>query len=386
MLNFFIKLLIFLTIMGWTGCEWMSYEEFEPEPYDGAFSWKEEVKNAAWGNRWDHAAAVFNKRIWVTGGYNPGIVKGDSYYEDVWNSPDGINWERVNAKAPWKGRRGHQLIQFDDGTGEALYLIGGFEVDEDTGFRQYTNDVWKSLDGITWTQVRPNVHVPVDSIFDWMPRMEHSCVVKKHAGEDHIFLIAGRTLQDSIDGRFANIYFNDVWRSRDAIHWEKLMNDDFGIRGDQAFTMDPMTQRLFIQGGTHGFVFDPAPGETHPIADWEYLWYSDDGEHWIAENDTSAMDQSLLWRSSHKMVFYQGAIWGLPGKTTSNEHYLFAKKEHYPIWRYEPETGWTVDSYGAAFDPRHGYEAVVFLEKVWILGGFTSNNGQSNDIWSGEIR
>lgn len=79
--------------------------------------------------------------MWVTGGYNPGQISGDTYYEDVWSSTDGKSWELVTNNAPWLGRRSHQLVNFDDGSGEAMYLIGGFSVNEETGYRQFNNDV-----------------------------------------------------------------------------------------------------------------------------------------------------------------------------------------------------------------------------------------------------
>jgi hypothetical protein len=225
-----------------------------------------------------------------------------------------------------------------------------------------------------------------DSLEDWLPRMEHSCAVKNIDGIEYIYLVAGRTMQDDIDGRFATIYHNDVWRSQDAVNWERLSNNDYGIRGDQALAINAATGRMYMQGGTHGFTFTPDTGSTHPIDKWEYLWYSDDGEEWVPTNDTSSFDQSLLWRSSHQLIYYKNSLWGFPGKTLSNEHYLFAKSQYYSIWRFHENGEWEVDSYGAAFDPRHGYSCFEFDDKVWILGGFTSNNGQVNEVWFGEIK
>lgn len=375
------SLLVFLA-----SCEFMSYEEYEFEPYDGAISWTKLVKHAEWGNRFDHAAVSFNGKLWILGGYNPGQTFGDTYYEDVWSSSNGENWELVTDNAPWHGRRGHEVVVFNDGSGEAMFLIGGFMVNEETGYRQYANDVWKSADGKNWQEVKPTEFPPRDSLYQWYPRMEHSCVVKTMNGKDYIYLVAGRSMQDSIDGRFSTIYHNDVWRTPNGKDWERIDNNDYGIRGDQALTINPVTGRMFLQGGTHGFVFTSQNFGTHPVENWQYLWYSDDGKNWIALNDTATWDQGLLWRSSHHLVYMDKSVWSFPGKTTSNVHYHFTEPGQFPIWRLHDDGTWEADSYGVAFDPRHGYGCVIHDNKIWILGGFTSNSGQANDVWVGEIR
>ena len=75
------------------GCEFQSFKDYEYAPYDGEFEWEQLTKNAEWPNRYGHAALAFDNKLWVFGGYNPGVVKGDTYYEDVWNSEDGVTWE-----------------------------------------------------------------------------------------------------------------------------------------------------------------------------------------------------------------------------------------------------------------------------------------------------
>jgi hypothetical protein len=39
---------------------------------------------------------------------------------------------------------------------------------------------------------------------------------------------------------------------------------------------------------------------------------------------------------------------------------------------------------GSDLKGRHSYATVVFNDKIWFLGGFTSNNGQDNDVWTAE--
>jgi len=369
------------------GCEFESYNDYALPEYDGEFNWVEVTRHAAWSNRYDHASVVFNNKIWVIGGYNPGQVKGDTYYEDVWSSADGESWTLENGNAPWLGRRGHSVVVFDDGSGEAMYLTGGFSVNEESGYRQYNNDVWKSSDGKNWNEIKPRVYPIGDSTYtsDWFPRMNHSCLVANHNGTDYMYIIGGYTMLEDIGGRYSVKYFNDVWRSTDGVTWDSLAHNDYGIRAEHAAAVDPATGRIYVQGGTHGVIFDPVMNGSHPIQNWQAIWSTGDGTDWSMELDTS-LNSGYLWRADHQMVFYRNELWSLPGKTTSSVHYHFTEPYQYPIWKVNTNGSWMVDSDGEAFDARHGYSTVIFDDKVWILGGMTSRHGQANDVWYGEIK
>jgi hypothetical protein len=378
--------LIVGVLLLFSSCEFQSYKDYNYPDYDGNFEWTQEVKNAEWANRYGHAAVLYDNRIWVMGGYNPGVLKGDTYYEDVWSSEDGVTWELVLEKAPWLGRKGHRVVVFNDGSGDAMFLVGGFTVNEETGYREYANDVWKSEDGLNWLQVKPNTHPEYRSDEDWFPRFNHVLVAARHGGVDYMYIIGGASMLDDHPAQYAMKYFNDVWRSTDGVSWEKLNNNDFGIRSEAAAAVDPNTGRIFKQGGVHGVIFEEADSINHPRDDWHWLWSSDDGVTWVPENDTAMLDQSLLWRSDHKMLFYDDALWVLPGKTVSNVHYHFTYDDHYVIWKREGDGLYEEDSYGIEIDPRHGYDAVVMEGKLFILGGFTSTHGQANDVWSGILK
>lgn len=368
------------------GCEFESYKDYRNPSYDGAFTWTQVTKKAEWSNRWDHTSLFFNDRIWVMGGYNPGKVTGDTYLEDVWSSANGETWIQETASAPWAGRRGHASVTFDDGTGEAMYIIGGFAVNEENGFREYTNDVWRSTNGTQWTQIKERTYPELDSLFDWFPRFNHACVVASHGGTEYIYLIGGSTMLEDHNARYSMIYFNDVWRTTDGITWESLPNNDFGIRSEHAATFDPVSSRIYLQGGRHGVIFEADTNYTHPLPDWQWLWSSSDGINWIPENDTAAIEQEYLYRAEHQMVVQNGVLFGFPGRKNSNVHFQFARNQDYAFWRKDPGNLWSVDSEGSDFDARYGYSVVVRDNKVWILGGDTHKNGPANDVWVGEIK
>jgi hypothetical protein len=364
-------------------CEFESYREYGIKPYDGALTFEEVTAKAEWKNRFDHAAVAYDDKLWIFGGYNPGEMKGDTYYEDVWNSSDGIAWEQVTEAAPWNGRRGHTVNVFDDGTGEAIYLIGGFTVNESSGYREYTNDVWKSTDGQNWTQIKERTYPPLDSMYDWFPRMNHVTLTVNTDSANYLYIIGGKTQLEKHAGRYADEYFNDVWRSTDGIDWEKLDNNDFGIRAGHAGAVDQETGRIYIHGGVHGVIFDTPDNASHPVENFYSLWSSPDGITWTAEYNEDELDASFIYRAEHQMLFSEGTLWVFPGMTESNVHYHFTRDYQLATWRYD-NGSFSLDSEGSDIRARHSYPTVMFHDKIWFLGGFTSNLGQNNDVWTAE--
>lgn len=367
------------------GCEFESYRNYRTPEYDGVFSWTQLTKKADWPKRWDHTSLSYDGRLWVIGGYNPGKVSGDTYLEDVWSSEDGVNWKEETASAPWLGRRGHASVVFDDGRGDAMYVIGGFVVNEETGYREYSNDVWRSVDGANWTQIKERTELELDSLYDWFPRFNHCCVVTNHGANNYIYLIGGYTMLEDHDARYAPKYFNDVWRSVDGTHWERLPNTDFGIRAEHAATVDPYSGRIYLQGGRNGVIIQDSLNSSHPNPEWQWLWSSDDGINWIPENDTSEFEQKYLSRAEHHLVMMDETLFGFPGRNASNVHFHFAQADQYTFWRRDPGNLWSVDSQGSDFGARYGYSMVTHDDKVWILGGDTDLHGPENDVWYGEI-
>ena len=382
-----MKLLVgLLVVFLLSGCELESYEDYRTPTYDGEFTWTEVTPKAQWCNRWDHSALYFDGSLWVMGGYNLGEISKDPYLEDVWSSEDGESWTQETDNAPWLGRRGHASVVFDDGSGEAMFVIGGFEVDEESGYRQYTNDVWKSVDGANWEQVKPRTcAVNPDSLNDWYPRFNHACVVANHGGVDYIYLMGGATMLDDHNSRYSMVYFNDVWRSTNGVEWEKLNNNDYGIRSEHAATVDPATGRIFIQGGMHGVIYEGENYGSQPLENWHFLWSSLDGVTWEPEKDFSDFNQAYLWRAEHQMFMYNDVLFAMPGKSNSTEHFHFARSQDVTFWKRFDSEDWMLDSNGSDFDARYGYAVVQHDSKVWVLGGVTNSNGQENDVWYGEI-
>ncbi len=360
-------------------CDPISYKDYRMEPYTGAFTWEEVNKKADWSNRYDHAAVVFEGKMWIFGGYDPGRLSGDSYLEDVWNSSDGKDWSLVTGDAPWKGRRGHTVTVFDDGTGEALYLVGGFEVDEKTGYRQYTNDVWRSSNGQEWERMKERTYPVDDMDAGFMPRFNHVCVSATHGGTGYLYLIGGGTMLEDFEGYYSFRYFSDVWRSEDGISWVKLDNNDFGPRSEHTAFVDRSNGRIYLHGGLHGLTFDNDELLNQPGEHYDEVWYSDDGISWVPDGTFS------LKRAGHSFLMYEQSLWLFPGKIENNNGLRFVGDDLYYTYSRADGEEWVLDSEGSAFSGRHSYATVEFDGKVWVLGGETADNGPNNDVWCGTI-
>ena len=177
---------------------------------DGIWAVKDSVWRSADGLTWIQICAhtPFGAR-----GYGELVVFRDRMWQlgsgpDVWHSEDGVHWERAIAEAPFGPRFGSAVAVYDD----RLWLLGGATAQPgdppEKHYPQYTthNDVWTSLDGITWTRVLE--HAP------WEARMWF--VAEVYAGRLWAF------------GGFSNrrsVNFAETWHTFNGVDWERCVSD-----------------------------------------------------------------------------------------------------------------------------------------------------------------
>ena len=125
--------------------------------------------------------AVFQGKIWILGGGTYDTPKRPQrlYFNDVWNTADGVHWTQVAKSATWSPRQMHDVGAFDN----RLWVMGGYNEHAAPGEKTRGNrkDVWHSSDGVNWQEL-PDT--------PWLPR--HGGSVFLHDGS--LWMVAGNNM------------------------------------------------------------------------------------------------------------------------------------------------------------------------------------------------
>jgi len=244
-----------------------------------------------WPARAYFQAVRKDKYIYILGGQNfkieanecpdfvpncPPFVSKSDFFNDVWRSNNGTDWEQVTDYAPWDGRAGLSSVVFKG----HIYIMGGSFNDDPAVIggpptRVYFNDVWKSKNGLDWELLTENA--------PWEPRAGAIVTVKN----GYLYLLGGEdgfTCQP--ESPRCPPYFNDVWRSRDGANWELVtIEANWPPRpGHQVVVL----LNQFVLFGGFGLSTDPQDPfkPSNPID----IWISKNGEDWtqISESPWNA--------------------------------------------------------------------------------------------------
>jgi hypothetical protein len=91
-----------------------------------------------------YGAVVHQGKMWLLGGFD-----GRAYYNDVWNSPDGVHWTRITEHAEWSRRNVDMAVAFKG----RLWIIGGGVIDGQPEINPNSKrEVWSSVDGRHWVK------------------------------------------------------------------------------------------------------------------------------------------------------------------------------------------------------------------------------------------
>lgn len=220
-------------------------------------TWEQMTAEAPWAGRAGLSAAVLGEHLYVMAGSrnDDQAVIGPAgptceYFNDVWRSTDGAEWEQMNDAAPWEPRAGGVVLERDG----LLWLFGGeagFLCQPEPCEPPYFNDVWTSPDGAEWTQVTESA--------GWSPRPGHTC-----EAVDEEFVCFG--------GFGTPTNPQDVWTSTDGEDWVQVGDDPWGAQTPEEVRYD--FDALVLDGEILSFGGDR---ETFDFGDPEnYLRVDDD--------------------------------------------------------------------------------------------------------------
>ncbi len=198
-----------------------------------------------------------NDLFYITGGFEfnpPSNVIGD-----FWSSNDLKNWDMKAVDANWERREAHATVSHND----SLFLFGGVtyfvpkqysDLKNNVGNLRNFNDVWIFKNN-KWKLLIENA--------PWQKRRNFGY---GSLGE-YIYLWGG--INDE-----TKELFNDVWRTKDGVKWEKILNNaDWGKRMISNH-INIFNNRMWVMGGN---------GDANGINPLNDLWSSEDGINWRLE-------------------------------------------------------------------------------------------------------
>jgi hypothetical protein len=283
---------------------------------------------------WKQELAIGNgsfEENWTSGkfpmGITPIIAFDDKLYmvgnRKTWISVDGINWN-AHDKTSWGERYGMTVTYFN---GE-LWAIGGMK-----SWGKFYNDIWASIDGITWRLVTPKA--------DWTERRGHAIVVY-----DNKMWLMGGSKSSGQPNKPPTESFNDVWSSQDGRNWTLLVrNADWSGREPQVVVFN---NKFYLVGDTNK----------------SDIWTSNDGEKWMLLKDIAE------WRprQNYGLLVYDNKLWVFGGRGLNDVW----NSNDGEVWKKQHNAPWTT---------RTTSQCVVYLNKIWIYSGKTGRV----DSWEGDI-
>lgn len=302
-------------------------------------SWTKATSSAPWEKRDSGEVFVFQNKMWLMGGLSADNTKDNqavkyweaTHFNDIWNTEDGANWQKVASTSEWAPRRSMSVVLFNN----KLWMLGGW-----SPISGYTNDIWTSDNGINWTQAVTNA--------PWPAREGQLLEVF----QNKLWLIGGV----NYDERQTK---NDIWYSENGIDWTKVENVPWKPRWDHA--TEVFAGRLFLTGGMN------LAGET-----FGDIWMSEDGIVWTLITDNPPWES----RQGHALVSYEKKLW-LIGRFNDIENGGVND-----VWYSDDGVVWQKTINDPQWAGREDFFSTVFNDKIWVFGGMDANWQWRNDVWA----
>ncbi|HXU32935.1 MAG TPA: galactose oxidase [Thermoanaerobaculia bacterium] len=249
----------------------------------------------------------------------------------------GASWSRALTQAIWSNRDSHAALVYRD----RLWVLGGWGAGP-------LGDVWSSADGLSWQMATAEAA--------WPARKAAAAAVFA----DRMWLLGGSLGVEVL---------RDVWSSTDGATWSRAKDAPWSARHNHAAAV--FDGKLWVLGGWGDRAKPGEPGDLNDV------WSTADGVTW-----TQVM-ASAPWspRNGHSALVYDGRLWVLGGwgkREDGTEGNLA------DVWSSADGKTWRRESTKAPWAPRNHQAAVVFADRIWVLGGWGVGDlkeGNLNDVW-----
>ena len=308
--------------------------EFDPS----ILTWQQ-VEDIPFEKRDSHTVYVFNDNLFLTSGLDSDDSKLNShtpvyekavYYNDIWVSVDGMNWNKIKDHAEFPLIRSTNIIEFKG----SLYLLGGWSPTEG-----YSIGIWKSNDGINWKKVKSKPEFGA---------IEGHKVIEF---QGKLLLIGGVNYATRKTS-------NSVWESEDGVNWTLLTSAPFHSRWDH--DVISYDNKLFLMGGMD-------------LGDKGFsdVWESEDGKNWnlILDDAPWGKRQGLGVVSFHDYIFLVGGLDAIKITGIGDS------------WYSKNGINWTKTKKDGKWLGREDHGVIVFKDKIFVLGGMDENFNWHNDVW-----
>ena len=250
----------------------------------------------------------------------------------------GPDWVLVNEKADWQARDSQGEFVYQD----QLWILGGWFTPQTPNPR----DVWKSPDGVQWTRVVEEA--------PW----EHSDLSVALVYKDRMWFMGGRKLPGAENS-------NKVWSSVDGADWVlETADPGWCPRVSPSFVV--FKDRMWVMGGTENFYVDNDETLKNDV------WSSTDGKDWKLETEHAAWSK----RTHAQAVVFDGKIWLMGGGRWCPD-----TVPQNDVWCSEDGVNWSLVTENAPWDKRMWFSLLVYRGHMWVLGGWSKENGNFGDVW-----
>ena len=102
------------------------------------------------------------------------------------------------------------------------------------------------------------------------------------------------------------------------------------------------------------------------------VWSSADGKEWKLEMANAPWSK----RTHGQAIVFDGKIWVIGGGQRAPE--AIPTND---VWYSEDGVNWTQATASAAWKPRLWFSTVVYRDRMWVLGGWSEEEGNFGDVW-----